>query len=50
VNDSGEMVLMKNNVFQTENGIDLFIYGTLLPGCRLEQKKLSAVHEEAQYS
>ncbi len=32
------MVLMKNNVFQPENGIDLFIYGTLLPGCRLEKK------------
>ena len=40
---------MKNNVFPVENGINLFIYGTLLPGCRLE-KKLSVVHEGAQYS
>ena len=32
------MILITNSVFQPENGIDLFIYGTLLPSCRLEKR------------
>jgi|GEM_PF-5294819 len=41
------MVRNTNSVFQPENGIDLFVYGTLLSGFKLE-KKLLGVLEKAQ--
>ena len=32
------MALVTNSELQPENSIDLFIYGTLLPSCRLREK------------
>ena len=41
------MFLNTNSVFKSENGIDLFVYATLLSGFKLEEKLL-VVLEEAQ--
>ena len=41
------MVRNTNSVFRPEYGIDLFVYGTLLSGFKLE-KKLLGVLEKAQ--
>ena len=39
------MVRNTNSVFQPENGINLFVYGTLLFGFKLEEKLLVVLEE-----